>query len=450
MQIFLTILILIVMLGILIGMHELGHLAVAKAFNVYCLEYSIGFGPKLFSKTRKGGETAFSLRAFPLGGFVSMYGEGVELPEGKSIPKERSLEGIAHWKRALIMVAGVAVNFFLAFLFTMIYAVSFPSYYTGSYVDTGLTNTAVYVSSEDTTSETARSLCFWISGNVAGEKLDSDTNRLYSPDTVVDDNNNEYGYLLDANCDINGKSYCAVFMFHSIVNDNDLVTCLSFYEPKTGFFPNAVQTELGVTNYPDHERAYTLKSSDVATLHLTFLTCDNYDTPPTREQFQASKGNVKNFTVKSGENGYVSEDKLSILAYQYWAPFATRLLNGCVYFKNFFVAIGQGLAAIFTFNFSNLGSVVAIGSVISTSSAEIGWGRTFFLYGGFLSLNLGILNLLPFPGLDGWQLLITFIEGVFHKKINEKVKNIVSLIGVGLLLVLGVAIIIKDVVGLFI
>ena len=65
MQIIVTILILILMLGILVGMHELGHLAVAKAFNVYCLEYSIGFGPKIFSRTRKGGETAFSIRALP-------------------------------------------------------------------------------------------------------------------------------------------------------------------------------------------------------------------------------------------------------------------------------------------------------------------------------------------------------------------------------------------------
>lgn len=449
MQIIVTILILILMLGILVGMHELGHLAVAKAFNVYCLEYSIGFGPKVFSRTRKGGETAFSIRALPLGGYVSMYGEGVELPEGKIVPSERSLEGAKAWKRAFIMVAGVAVNFFLAFLFTMIYAVAFPSYYTGSYVDTGLTNNLTYVDSSDKESATAKEYCFWIEGSVNGELLDSNTNKLLALDVVTDDKNNQYGYLLDSNASVGDKNYCAVFAFESVVNSNDLLSCVTFYEQKTGFFPNGIQEELGVTSYPDKEHPYTLKEGEEATLHLTFLTSKSYDVAPTREEFQASKNNVKTLVIQGGEK-YTSDDRLKINAYEYWAPFGKRLLNGCVYFKNFFVMIGEGLASIFSFNFSNMGSVVAMGSVLSTSSSQIGWGRTFFLYGGFLSLNLGVLNLLPFPGLDGWQLLVTFVESIFHKKINDKVKNIVSFIGVALLLLLGIVIIIKDIVGLFI
>lgn len=449
MQIFITILILILMLGILIGMHELGHLSVAKAFNVYCLEYSIGFGPKIFSHTRKGGETAFSIRALPLGGFVSMYTEGVELPDGQEVPQSRSLEGIKPWKRALVMVAGVVVNFFLAFLFTMIYAVSFPSYYTGSYVDTGLNAEATYVLSSDTETPTAKAYCFWIEGSIDGELLDSNTNKLMALDVVQDDNANQYGYLLDANAVINEEKYCAVFSFESVVNKNDLISCVKYYEQKTGFFPNAVQEEIGVVAYPDHDREYTLKENDTVELHLTFLESSSYDVAPSREQYKNSKDNIKTFTYKGNEKSK-DNNYISVLAYEYWAPFSQRLLNGCSYFANFFVLIGQGLAAIFSFNFSNVGSVVAMGSVLSTSSAQIGWGRTFFLYGGFLSLNLGVLNLLPFPGLDGWQLLVTFVEGIFHKKIPDKVKNIVSLVGVGLLLLFGVAIIIKDVVGLFI
>jgi regulator of sigma E protease len=74
----------------------------------------------------------------------------------------------------------------------------------------------------------------------------------------------------------------------------------------------------------------------------------------------------------------------------------------------------------------------------------MGVGRTFFVYGGFLSLNLAIFNLLPFPGLDGWQLFVTFVEGVFRKKIPEKVKNAVSFIGLALLMILSVFLIVKD------
>ena len=76
---FLYILLFLVFLSVLIIIHELGHLAAAKAFRVYCLEYSIGMGPLIFKHKRKNGETQFSLRAIPFGGYVSMYGEGVAL-----------------------------------------------------------------------------------------------------------------------------------------------------------------------------------------------------------------------------------------------------------------------------------------------------------------------------------------------------------------------------------
>ena len=94
----LYILLFIFFLSVLIVIHELGHLAAAKAFKVYCLEYSVGMGPLIFKKKRKNGETQFSLRAIPFGGFVSMYGEDAKVPEGVEIPPERSIDGIKKWK----------------------------------------------------------------------------------------------------------------------------------------------------------------------------------------------------------------------------------------------------------------------------------------------------------------------------------------------------------------
>ena len=116
MQVLMTILyilLFLVFLSILIIIHELGHLAAAKAFKVYCLEYSIGMGPAIFKYKGKNAETQFSLRAIPFGGYVSMYGEGVELPEGVEIPESRSINGIKAWKRAIILLAGVTMNAFL-------------------------------------------------------------------------------------------------------------------------------------------------------------------------------------------------------------------------------------------------------------------------------------------------------------------------------------------------
>ena len=83
-MIILYILLFVFCLSTLIMIHEAGHLAAAKIFNVYCFDYSIGFGPALLHVKRKRGETYFSIRAIPFGGFVSMFGEAQkdELPDG--------------------------------------------------------------------------------------------------------------------------------------------------------------------------------------------------------------------------------------------------------------------------------------------------------------------------------------------------------------------------------
>ena len=124
----LYILLFIVCLSTLIMVHEVGHLITAKMFNVYCFEYAIGMGPKLFSFKRKNGETYFSLRAIPFGGFVSMYGEAESVPEGVVVDESRSLLKIKKWKRAIIMVAGVTMNFILAILVFFAYEIGFPTH----------------------------------------------------------------------------------------------------------------------------------------------------------------------------------------------------------------------------------------------------------------------------------------------------------------------------------
>lgn len=102
----------ILILSVIIIIHELGHLMTAKYFHVYCQEFSIGMGPTIYK--RQGKETAFSVRALPLGGFVSMAGE--EGVDDESIPFERTLKGIAWWKQVIIMAAGAIMNVLLAWL----------------------------------------------------------------------------------------------------------------------------------------------------------------------------------------------------------------------------------------------------------------------------------------------------------------------------------------------
>lgn len=106
---------LLIILLILITVHELGHFIVAKLFRVYVTEFALGFGPKIFS--RKGKETEFTIRAFPLGGFAAMVGEDGEVEEDlKNIPFERTLKGVNRFKQFLIMFAGSFMNLLLAFI----------------------------------------------------------------------------------------------------------------------------------------------------------------------------------------------------------------------------------------------------------------------------------------------------------------------------------------------
>lgn len=448
-DIVLTVLILVLMLGILIMTHELGHLIVAKAFNVYCLEYSIGFGPRLFHHKRKGGETEFSIRAIPLGGYVSMYSEEAELPDGQTLPRERSIEGISHPRRALVMLAGIAVNLFIAVLFAFIYAVCIPTYVSAEAFDTGVGENGTFVTSVEESSAAAYSLR--ISGTIGEYEVDSDKDRLFSPCQVssVGTANVDYPYLIDSEASINGERYVALFNFETLNGANDFYSLLEFYPADEGSYVNIVQKALGVSAKPvAGSDAYVLQVGDEIVLHLTTVKASDYDSVPDWKALQNATEHELRLSV-SEDQTIAAPSALSVDIYTYWAPFHLRLLNGCYYVANFFKLIGTAFAMIFTGNFGAVGSIVAAGAQISTLTHQIGVARTFFFYGGFLSLNLAIFNLLPFPGLDGYQLLVTIVEGLFKKEIPPKVKNIISYAGLGILLIFSVVIILRDIVGLF-
>jgi len=106
-----TIISTVIVLGILVFVHELGHFLLAKKLGVGVLTFSLGFGPKIIGK--KIGETQYQIAAVPLGGFVKLIGENPE-EEVKEELLSRSFSNQPVWKRALIIGAGPFFNFFLA------------------------------------------------------------------------------------------------------------------------------------------------------------------------------------------------------------------------------------------------------------------------------------------------------------------------------------------------
>lgn len=110
----------ILVLSVTIFIHELGHFLFAKKAGVYVYEFCIGMGPRIFKWKRKNDETEYGIRLFPIGGFVQMAGEEVEVDE--NVPKEKRMQSKTWLQRFLIVVAGVTFNFLLAIVTFIIVA----------------------------------------------------------------------------------------------------------------------------------------------------------------------------------------------------------------------------------------------------------------------------------------------------------------------------------------
>ncbi len=104
----------ILILGVIVLIHELGHFTWAKIAGVYVYEFAIGMGPKLWGK--KIGETEYTLRLIPIGGFCQMAGEDLDADDSEKVPKDRRLQSKSCFQRFLIMFFGPGNNFILAIL----------------------------------------------------------------------------------------------------------------------------------------------------------------------------------------------------------------------------------------------------------------------------------------------------------------------------------------------
>ena len=129
-MIIVKILIALLLLGVLIMIHEFGHFLAARAMGVRVNEFAIGMGPKVFKWSK--GETLYSIRALPLGGFCAMEGEDEDAPTPSAIGgnSDRDAEpadetrSFAHkkvWQRIVIVVAGAVMNLLLGFILLLVY-----------------------------------------------------------------------------------------------------------------------------------------------------------------------------------------------------------------------------------------------------------------------------------------------------------------------------------------
>ena len=461
------ILIVIVMLGVLIAIHELGHLATAKMFKVYCFEYSIGMGPKLFSKKRKNGETAFSLRAIPFGGFVAMYGEPGSVPDGMEEPDpSRSLESIAKWKKAIILLAGVTLNFILGLVLIYIGDSACPMFYSGRTGARSAEGTTLTVTLDTSYDEgvlgyleskvpvgapyTARDYVLTLplyetknpSGQIETIEILAGEVRMYANPETPDP--------------ISADIYVAAYVPSTLIDRHGLGDSLYLFPASKESVPTSL-TELGVKHLPqvynEKGELNTFNFSNSADgvsigMDLSFIpsryarTIEDY--PAHRVQADG-KDPLFRCSVSSGRLQGLG---VTVEPIKYWNSFQESWQRWAVDVPNACTGVVRGFASLFTPNgWKNVSGIIGITAAMPQVNAA-GGARMVFFYAGLISINLAFFNLLPFPGLDGWQLLVTVIEGVSRKKVPQKVQGIVSTVGLVLLFGLMIFIAVKDVASL--
>ena len=141
MNFIITLIILILILGIIVFIHELGHFLAAKKIGVYVYEFSVGMGPKLFSFKRKNDETIYSLRLLPLGGFTALANDEVN---SKELKKEQILENKSALGKFFVLIMGIVFNFVLAIVFLFINGLIYGSPVTDPYVGEVVVDSPAY------------------------------------------------------------------------------------------------------------------------------------------------------------------------------------------------------------------------------------------------------------------------------------------------------------------
>lgn len=480
MNTFLTVLIsiveIILILAVLISLHELGHLAMAKLFRVYCFEYSIGFGPKLFRRKRKKGETYFAIRALPLGGYVSMYGEAESVPEdfAGELDPSRSLPEKKKWQQALIMVAGVTVNFILGLILIFVSNIAFPVYSFAYGIGMTETTNSLMVTANPIASF-GNSVISAIDAEIAAKPqlngYQASDFYLCDPlfyDETIKDTRVQVVYLDDhATIDESPNTFAAAYYPSTLIENHSIAKSVLFYDStadmngfaysdafaSVGFTRRVSDDVIDPTSSTSNYLVSNANDGIKVQFHLRLLAY------PKDEELRKNisiTDLMKDYTIKipyemtvknhawtvAEENDIVIGTVSEFLGWnRAWGRWAQDVPNACG-------AIVQGIGGLFTGGWKNLSGIVGMTAALPALTAR-GGAHQIFYFAGLLSINLAFFNLLPFPGLDGWQLVSIAFEAITRKRIPTKVKAIISYVGLGLLFLLVIAITVKDIIALF-
>jgi len=428
----------LVVLGVLVAFHELGHFLAARWVGVKVLKFSLGFGPKLFG--RKMGETEYLLSAIPLGGYVKLFGED----ETEATTQEDRARSFAHqglWGKVLIVAAGPGFNFILAyFIFAGWLATGAPLFVPtfqdltpdieamvpGSPADTAGIQIGDRISRVNGRTIATKSELFDAVAKSNGQALTLEIKRgeqvktlTVTPTTVPGPQASaqEPGYYL------------------GVEETPPLVTSVMQSSPaaKAGLQAgdHVVKIE-GQTIHTWSQMTGIVKENPNRQLQVEVLR-EGHRVPLTVTP-SAEKAMVNGQSVEVGKIG-ISGPGRSIMRS------STPLLSlydglGATWSWTELTAIGLYKMVVGDISSKNIGGPLTIANISGEAAAQ-GASSVVFLI-AILSINLGVLNLLPIPILDGGHLLFFLIEGILRKPLGERQREIAQ--QAGLVLLVGVMI----------
>jgi regulator of sigma E protease len=418
-----TIIAFILILALLVLIHEFGHFLVAKKNGIYVEEFGFGYPPRIFGI--KIGETLYSLNLIPIGGFVKLYGEEYHELKGKinTTLKKRAFSYKTPLAKASVIIAGVIGNFLLGWLLI-------------SYLFTqGVPTPTNKVIIESVTKNSPAA--------VAGIKP-NDIILEISTKKNVSQNNLSYKVKTgDYLWKIAQEKYNNGYYAYQIAKVNK-ITNPSLIHPNQMIILPLIQE----TN-KDGDKKYNFKTTDDFIRQMK-----NYGG---KEIYLTIQRNGKNEQIKitprkdppngQGPLGVVITSFTERRYIWYKAPFY-GLVEAFSITKKIIVELIKTLVLLVTFQKPKVDVTGPIGIAQFTGQA-IKFGQKAVLeLIALLSLNLAVVNVLPFPALDGGHLVFIVYEWITKKRVNQKLENYLNLIGFFLLISLAIVISINDVVKL--
>ena len=415
-------------LGVLIFVHELGHFLMARRIGVRVLTFSLGFGPKLLSVKR--GDTEYCISAIPLGGYVKMAGEN---PEDARTGAADEFLSKGKWQRFQVLVMGPIMNLLLSVVVMSVVlyqGAQLPAFdqqpvVVGGFAENSVGAKAGLQIGDRVVTLDGKPVATW---DEFAQSIITKAKREVSLGIVRDGKPMQVAMVPDAQ----GKYELGDIGIQPVVHPQVEEVNPGQAAQAAGLQKGDVIVGVGaVSNISYEDLIKTIRSSENKPLEFHIRRADRPMTltvTPQRKGEQAMIGaTLHQLEMRTVDPGPLEAVKLSFQKNYEW----TRM-------------IFQTLGGLFTRETSvkQLMGPVAIAD-LSGTAAHAGWIPLFTLM-AMISLNLGLLNLMPIPVLDGGHVFILALEGLARRDFSMKVKEKMLLAGFVLLVMLMVTVIYND------